>query len=242
MVTERSANGRAMRMTGTNADIDARKHAEEAMVAAERRLREVTDGLPGAVYQFQWSGGSRVRFNFLSAGVLDLLGVGREAIMRAPRLVFAAVVKDDRRAFLESLRAAITDGALEWSHEFRVHAEGRPRGVEPQRGEPSRHRRRGGVERLLGGHLVAHRGRTHAARGARRRRIGQPRQERVPGGDEPRDPHADERHPRHGGAARDLVPPTASTATCSASSTPRRSRCCRFSTTCSTCRRSKPGT
>jgi PAS domain S-box-containing protein len=69
MVTERRPNGRAKRMTGTNADIDARKNAEEAMVAAERRLREVTDGLPGAVYQFQWSGGSRVRFNFLSAGV-----------------------------------------------------------------------------------------------------------------------------------------------------------------------------
>jgi PAS domain S-box-containing protein len=120
MVTERSATGRAKRMTGTNADIDARKHAEEAMVAAERRLREVTDGLPGAVYQFQWSGGSRVRFNFLSAGVLDLLGVGREAIMRSPRLVFAAIVKDDRRAFLESLRSAITTGVLEWSHEFRV--------------------------------------------------------------------------------------------------------------------------
>ena len=120
MVTERRPNGRAKRMTGTNADIDARKHAEEAMVAAERRLREVTDGLPGAVYQFQWSGGSRVRFNFLSAGVLDLLGIGREAIMRAPRLVFRAIVKEDRRAFLESLRAAITDGALEWSHEFRV--------------------------------------------------------------------------------------------------------------------------
>jgi PAS domain S-box-containing protein len=120
MVTDRSGTGRARRMTGTNADIDARKHAEEAMVAAERRLREVTDGLPGAVYQFQWSGGSRVRFNFLSAGVLELLGVGREAIIRAPRLVFGAVVKEDRRAFLESLRAAITTGALEWSHEFRV--------------------------------------------------------------------------------------------------------------------------
>ena len=120
MVTERGANGRAKRMTGTNADIDARKHAEEAMVAAERRLREVTDGLPGAVYQFQWSGGSRVRFNFLSAGVLELLGVGREAVIRAPRLVFAAIVKGDRRAFLQSLRAAITSGALEWSHEFRV--------------------------------------------------------------------------------------------------------------------------
>ena len=34
-------------------------------------------------------------------------------------------------------------------------AEGRPRGVEPQRREPPRHRRRRGVERLLGGHLVA---------------------------------------------------------------------------------------
>jgi PAS domain S-box-containing protein len=61
-----------------------------------------------------------VRINFLSAGVLDLLGVGREAIMRAPRLVFAAIVEEDRRAFLESLRAAIGGNGNEWSHEFRV--------------------------------------------------------------------------------------------------------------------------
>ena len=120
MVTERGANGRAQRMTGTNADIDARKSAEEAVVATERRLREVTDGLPGAVYQFHWAGSGRAKFNFLSAGVLELLGVEREAIMRAPRLVFAAIVKADRRAFLESLSAASRDNLLEWSHEFRV--------------------------------------------------------------------------------------------------------------------------
>ena len=113
MVTERGANGRAQRMTGTNADIDARKHAEEAMVAAERRLREVTDGLPGAVYQFQWSGGSRVRFNFLSAGVLDLLGVGREAIMRAPRRCSAP---SSRRTGGRSSRAcARPSPAARWS-------------------------------------------------------------------------------------------------------------------------------
>ena len=53
------------------------------------------------------------RFNFLSAGVAGPARRRPRGDHRAtPRLVFAAIVKDDRRAFLESLRAAITGGAL----------------------------------------------------------------------------------------------------------------------------------
>jgi PAS domain S-box-containing protein len=127
MVTERAPNGRAVRMTGTNADIDERKRAEEAVAMAERRLREVTDGVPGAVYQFQWTSVSRwPRLNFLSAGITDLLGVDRDAVLADSGTFLRAVIPDDQPRVLDSLREAHLRALPHWSADFRVvHADGR---------------------------------------------------------------------------------------------------------------------
>ncbi|HEY6509686.1 MAG TPA: ATP-binding protein, partial [Vicinamibacterales bacterium] len=119
MVTERSAQGRALRMTGTNADIDVRKRSEDAVASAERRLREVTDGLPGAVYQLQWPAGSTMpRLNFLSAGITELMGLTRDAVVEDPSLFFGALVPDDRDGVLASLRGANEGAAAHWSADF----------------------------------------------------------------------------------------------------------------------------
>ena len=70
---------------------------------------------------------------------------------------------------------------------------------------------------------------------------GQRGQERLPGDDEPRDPHADERRDRHERAAarhRRSTPSSASTSTTIRESA---RRCWRSSTTSSTSRRSRPG-
>jgi diguanylate cyclase (GGDEF)-like protein/PAS domain S-box-containing protein len=48
-VTERSANGRATRMSGTVADIDDRKRAEEALRIAEQRYRVLVDLAPDGI-------------------------------------------------------------------------------------------------------------------------------------------------------------------------------------------------
>jgi signal transduction histidine kinase len=121
MVTERSAAGRALRMTGTNADIDVRKRSEDAVASAERRLREVTDGLPGAVYQLQWSAGSTMPvLNFLSAGIADLLGLARDTVVEAPGLFFGALVPDGRDRELSSFRDANDQAVAHWSADFRI--------------------------------------------------------------------------------------------------------------------------
>jgi PAS domain-containing protein len=46
IVSERSADGRVLRMTGTNLDITTRKSAEDAMGESEARLRLIADELP----------------------------------------------------------------------------------------------------------------------------------------------------------------------------------------------------
>ena len=121
MVTERSADGRAVRMTGTNADIDERKRAEEAVASAERRLREVTDGIPGAVYQFQWVAGAALpRINFVSAGVAEMLGVEPEAVVEDSGRLFGAVAPEDRAHVLDTLQDAHSRAATHWTADFRI--------------------------------------------------------------------------------------------------------------------------
>ena len=186
MVTERSADGRAVRMTGTNADIDERKRAEEAVASAERRLREVTDGLPARCIS---SSGSRARalprINFVSAGVAEMLGVEPESVVEDSGRLFGAVAAEDRAHVLDTLQEAhaqrgdALDGRLPRSPIRRT------RGVDAQPGQPRRRRHGRRLERLLGGHQPARRSRAAAARRARPGRTRQPREDRVPGGDEP---------------------------------------------------------
>ena len=78
-----------------------------------------------------------------------------------------------------------------------------------------------------------------AARGDAQGRAGQPRQERVPGQHEPRDPHADERGDRPVLPARADVAGRGAVGLSRRRSSSPASRCWWCSTTCSTCRRSR---
>jgi PAS domain S-box-containing protein len=126
-ITQRDAAGRALRATGINVDIDERKRAEEALREAmqslaqtEQRLRAMTNGVPGAVYQFQWAQGMRPRVLFMSAGVADLIGLDRAQIEREPDLVFRVTFDEDRPGFIASLNEATAQKATHWSREFRI--------------------------------------------------------------------------------------------------------------------------
>ena len=79
------------------------------------------------------------------------------------------------------------------------------------------------------------------AGGARRGRGRERGQERVPGDDEPRDPHADERRDRHDRAAARHAARRRAARLRRRPSATRATRCWRSSTTSSTSRRSRPG-
>ncbi len=81
-VTERGADGRAKRMSGTVADIDERKRVETALVDGERRFRDVVD----ASGEYVWETDADWRYTYLSERAEGVLGYPRaELLGRKPR-------------------------------------------------------------------------------------------------------------------------------------------------------------
>jgi diguanylate cyclase (GGDEF)-like protein/PAS domain S-box-containing protein len=76
-VTERDAAGRALRMSGIVADIDARKLAEAAVGEADQRFRDVA----AVSSEYVWETDAQWRFTYLSERVEALLGYTRNELL-----------------------------------------------------------------------------------------------------------------------------------------------------------------
>ena len=76
-VTERDATGRALRMSGVVADIDARKRAEAAVLEAEQRFRDVAE-VSG---EYVWEADAEWRYTYLSERVEAVLGYSRTELL-----------------------------------------------------------------------------------------------------------------------------------------------------------------
>lgn len=103
-----------------------RTHAILRATEAESRLRRVTDGVPGAVFQCTATGGRLSRLGFLSDGVHRLIGLAAGDLMAQPRRLLHCLDRNERRA----LRCMVTSSArsgLPWAFEFR------PKGPEAER-------------------------------------------------------------------------------------------------------------
>ena len=81
-VSERDAGGRALRMTGINLDITARKRAEQTLAEREQRFRDVVE----ASGEYVWETDASWRYTYLSARVEAVLGHLRADLLgRTPR-------------------------------------------------------------------------------------------------------------------------------------------------------------
>ena len=124
-----AANGSTV-FTGIWLDVTALKEADA-------RLREVTENIPVAVFQYYLSNEGRFCIPFMSDAILRMCGLRSEEIVQNTDLLRQRVHPDDRQAFLSSLGTAnalsqptlldmrmvhVTTGAIVW-----VHGEAYPR-------------------------------------------------------------------------------------------------------------------
>jgi PAS domain S-box-containing protein len=120
-IVERHADGRPMRMVGTQTDISAQREQEQAASAAAARLERLALHVPGILYQFELDADFVPRFPYLSDRARTLFGLDP-----ALAAVNAAELMD---RIDEADRAGVTASTIEsahrlslWQWEFRVHA------------------------------------------------------------------------------------------------------------------------
>ena len=64
-------------------DVSRIKEAEERARQAETRLTQITDSMPGIVYQYLWEGPGKGRFLYASQGAREILGVSHQELFAA---------------------------------------------------------------------------------------------------------------------------------------------------------------
>src|SRR5262249_7466496 len=76
-VVERRADGRAKRLTGTNADVTARYQAEEMLAARELQLRLVIDNVPAMIMELD----TEDRIRYCNRQYAQYFGIGPETMV-----------------------------------------------------------------------------------------------------------------------------------------------------------------
>ena len=89
-------------------DITARKNAEEKTIQSQQLLQNLTDQVPGAVYQFQMYPDGRMYFPYFSKGITKLYpGLTPERIQKNAALIFEPIHPEDK---------LMVQTALTWSN------------------------------------------------------------------------------------------------------------------------------
>lgn len=129
--TSFAESGEPLVSNGTVQDVTTLKQTIIALRESEARLRSISDSLPdGLVYQIDaGTDGKSRKFTFISAGVVKLHGVSREAVFRNPELLYSQIHPDDRQMlaareaecvaslsdFSCEARFVLPDGRQRWS-------------------------------------------------------------------------------------------------------------------------------
>lgn len=79
----RSEDGSIQGVLTVLTDVSALKAAENKVREVEARLRDITDSMPGIVYQYHWQGVGKGRFLYLSQGASDILGIPRQTLLES---------------------------------------------------------------------------------------------------------------------------------------------------------------
>ncbi|WP_460564249.1 PAS domain S-box protein [Hydrogenophaga aquatica] len=105
-------------------DVTRRKLAENKLRETETMLREMSDHLPGVVYQYISFGNGKGKYTFISRHVKDLFGVEPEDALKDGAVVEPALHEEDRESVIAAIVGSQRTGQP-WVSEFRIrHPDG----------------------------------------------------------------------------------------------------------------------
>lgn len=118
-VITRDGNGRALRMVGTTTDITALRELAARLRDSAALVTDLTDQVPGLVFQLQQAADGRRFFSYASAGVGDIYELTPEQIARSAEAVETRIHPADLVAY----RLSLHDSSVRltpWRLEYRV--------------------------------------------------------------------------------------------------------------------------
>ncbi|HSV29434.1 MAG TPA: PAS domain S-box protein [Candidatus Omnitrophota bacterium] len=104
-------------------DITRRKATELMLEETERRLRSIASNLPGVVFQRVRDPDGSFAYPYVSEGIVEILGCDATRIVFDSRLMFDAMVAEDRERLLDALRIS-AETLTPVREDVRVHGPG----------------------------------------------------------------------------------------------------------------------
>ena len=118
-VVSRDSAGRALRMIGTSTDITAMHAMSERLQQTVDLITNLTNEVPGLVFQCCMRPGGEAFFSYASAGIADIYELAPEQLASGTTALEAIIHPDDLPAYRASLEASAANLAP-WQHEYRV--------------------------------------------------------------------------------------------------------------------------
>jgi len=105
--------------TALEREVGERRKAQEALKTSERKLSEITNTIPGVVFQLTRPKEGPVRFSYVSGRSLDYFGHEPEKVMADPLVIFSQILPEDRKAVTKAIEKSIREGG-EFKAECRI--------------------------------------------------------------------------------------------------------------------------
>lgn len=118
-VVSRDEAGKALRMMGTTTDISAVRALAERLKLTADLVVNLTDAVPGLVFQCQAVAEGGARFSYVSAGIRDMFELTADDVRASATAIEQRVHPEDLPAYRASLQQA-TAALTRWHLEFRV--------------------------------------------------------------------------------------------------------------------------
>ena len=119
LVTERSAQGQVLRMTGTDVDLTEQKRLEASALQSQALLKNMTDQVPAELFQFKMHADGRQCFPYVSKHFLDFYGLTLAQVQSNAALVFGWQHPDDAAMIKRSITETVTK-LVPWQLEYRL--------------------------------------------------------------------------------------------------------------------------
>lgn len=118
-VVERDEQGRALRMIGTTTDITEMKRMARRLEQNIELLTDLTNEIPGMVFQYLRHPDGSGEYRYVSAGSLDIYGLSPEQVKVGRERILALIHPDDLPGYLNALETSAM-ALTPWHREYRV--------------------------------------------------------------------------------------------------------------------------